>query len=53
MDTGDSAPRIVIRPNCNFSGRGAALIFCVMTLPVLVVAAFWGEDHPAPTALQR
>ena len=41
MDTGAHAPRIVIRPNCNFSGRGAALIFCVMTLPVLAVAAFW------------
>ena len=35
------APRIVIRPNCNFSGRGAALLFCAMTLPVLGVAAAW------------
>jgi len=39
--TGDHAPRIVIRPNCNFSGRGAMALFCARTLPVLGVAAAW------------
>ena len=41
MNKRESAPRIVIRPNCNFSGRGAFLLFCAMTLPVLGIAAAW------------
>ena len=41
MKTGDPAPRIVIRPNCNFTGRGALLLFCAMTLPALGVAVGW------------
>ena len=41
MNTGDTAPRIVIRPNCNFSASGAALLFSAITLPVLGVAAAW------------
>ena len=41
MSTGDPAPRIVIRPNCNFSGRGAIFLYCAMTLPVLAVATAW------------
>ena len=41
MNTGDPAPRIVIRPNCNFSGRGAAWLFLAMSLPVLAIAAAW------------
>ena len=41
MSKRESAPRIVIRPNCNFSGRGAFLLFCAMTLPVLGIAAAW------------
>ena len=35
------APRIVIRPNSNFSGRGAVLLFCAMALPVLGVGVAW------------
>lgn len=41
MNTGNPAPRIVVRPNCNFTARGAALLFCAMTLPVLGVAVGW------------
>ena len=41
MKTGDSAPRIVIRPNSNFSGRGAFWLFVAMALPVLGIAASW------------
>ena len=41
MKTGDRAPRIVIRPNSNFSGRGAVLLFCAMSLPVLGIGAAW------------
>ncbi len=41
MKTGEPAPRIVIRPNCNFSGRGAVLLFLAMTLPVLPMAVAW------------
>ena len=41
MKTGDSAPRIVIRPNSNFSGRGAFWLFVAMTLPVLAIAVAW------------
>ena len=41
MKTGKPAPRIVIRPNCNFTGRGAVLLFLAMTLPVLPVAVAW------------
>ena len=41
MKTGKPAPRIVIRPNCNFTGRGALLLFLAMTFPVLVVAIAW------------
>ena len=41
MKTGDPAPRIVIRPNCNFTGRGAFWLFVGMTLPVLGVAVAW------------
>ena len=41
MKTGEPAPRIVIRPNCNFTGRGAVLLFLAMTFPVLGVAIAW------------
>ena len=41
MKIGKPAPRIVIRPNCNFTGRGAVLLFLAMTLPVLPVAVAW------------
>ena len=41
MKNSDSVPRIVIRPNSNFTGRGALLLFCAMTLPVLGIALAW------------
>ncbi len=41
MNKDDTVPRIVIRPNCNFSGRGAALLFCAMALPLLGMASAW------------
>lgn len=41
MKTGDSAPRIVIRPNSNFTGRGAFWLFCAMAIPVLGVGLAW------------